>query len=133
MLSSNVVGTEEESVGVYNPLGIRGVCHFSIPVKDIDTSFTFYEEMLGARVYKDEIGEYRFGFSDEDKAKGRAPHLFVEIAGARAELLGLGPQGNGPTGTHHAFAIGPSDVHIIEGHLEEHGIPYNGPVTHAGT
>jgi catechol 2,3-dioxygenase-like lactoylglutathione lyase family enzyme len=120
-------------MGVYNPLGIRGVCHFSIPVKDMERSLSFYEEVLGARVYEDEIGEYRFGFSDEDKARGRSPHVFIEIAGARVELLGLDPEGKPPIGTHHAFAIGPNDVHVIEGHLEEHGIPYNGPVTHGGT
>lgn len=120
-------------MGVYNPLGIRGVCHFIIPCSDVGRSLTFYEEVLGARVYEDEIGEYRFGFSEQDKALGRQEHLFVEIAGARVELLGLDPQGKSPVGTHHAFAIGPNDVHVIEGHLEEHGIPYNGPVTHRGT
>ena len=120
-------------MGVYNVKGIRGICHFSIPVKDVDRSLTFYEEILGARVYEDEIGAYRFGFSDEDKALGRGQHLFVEIAGARVELLALDPGGKSPVGTHHAFAIGPNDIHVIEGHLEEHGIPYNGPVTHRGT
>jgi catechol 2,3-dioxygenase-like lactoylglutathione lyase family enzyme len=99
----------------------------------MDRSLSFYEEVLGARVYEDEIGEYRFGFSEQDKALGRSQHVFIEIAGARVELLGLDPQGKSPVGTHHAFAIGPNDVHIIEGHLEEHGIPYNGPVTHRGT
>lgn len=120
-------------MGVYNPLGIRGVCHFSIPCRDVTRSLTFYEEVLGARLYQDEIGEYRFGFSSEDQALGRQQHIFVEIAGARVELLGLDPQGKSPLGTHHAFAIGPNDVHVVEGHLEEHGIPYNGPVTHRGT
>lgn len=120
-------------MGVYNPLGIRGVCHFSIPCKDIERALTFYEEILGAKVYEDEIGEYRFGFSEEDRALGRQKHIFVDIAGARVELLGLDPEGKAPVGTHHAFAIGPNDVHVVEGHLEEHGIPYNGPVTHRGT
>ena len=117
----------------YNSFGIQGLCHFSIPVKDTQQAFTFYEEILGARVYEDEIGRYAFGFSDEDKKLGRSEHVFVEIAGQRVELLGQDPGGKTPLGTHHAFAIGPNDIHAIEGHLEEHGIPYNGPVTHRGT
>ncbi len=116
-----------------NPIGIRPLCHFSIPCKDVEESVTFYEEILGARVYSDEIGEYRFGFSDEDKALGRGQHIFVEIAGQRVELAHGDPGGKPPVGTHHAFAIGPNDIPAIEGHLEEHGIPYNGPVTHKGT
>jgi len=120
-------------MGQYNPKGIRGICHFSIPVKDTREALTFYEEILGARVYEDEIGRYEFGFSEKDRELGRQEHIFVEIAGARVELLGLDPGGQSPLGTHHAFAIGPNDVHVIEGHLEEHGIPYNGPVTHRGT
>ncbi len=120
-------------MGQYNPLGIRGVCHFSIPVKDTQHALTFYEEILGAKVYEDEIGRYAFGFSEEDKKLGRSEHIFVEIAGARVELLGQDPGGKSPLGTHHAFAIGPNDISTIEGHLEEHNIPFNGPVTHRGT
>src|SRR5262245_52572150 len=99
-----MTGTTRENMGVYNPLGIRGICHFSIPVKDMDRHLSFYEQILGAREYEDEIGEYRFGFSEQDKALGRSAHEFIENAGPRVELLGLDPQGKAPVGTHHAFA-----------------------------
>ena len=116
-----------------NPLGIRGLCHFSIPVRDVTTSMSFYETILGAKLYSDEIGEYRFGFSEQDKALGRQEHIFVEIAGQRVELLGQDPGGKTPFGTHHAFDIGPNDVYVVSAHLEEHGIPFTGPVTHRGS
>ncbi len=116
-----------------NPMGIRGLDHFSIPVKDTRRSLTFYEAIFGATVYRDEIGSYEFGFSDEDKRLGRSEHIFVEIAGQRVELLGQDPGGKTPLGTHHAFAIGPNDVDVIQAHLRQHGVPFYGPATHAGT
>lgn len=116
-----------------NPLGIRGVDHFSIPCRDAEKSLTFYETILGATVYEDDLGPYRFGFSAEDKALGREPHIFLEIGGQRVELLGRDPDRTAPFGTHHAFAIGPNDVQAVVAHLEAHGVPYNGPATHRGT
>ncbi len=117
----------------YNSYGIQGLCHFSIPVKDVQGSLTFYEEIFGAKVYEDEIGRYMFGFSEADKKLGRSEHIFVEIAGQRVELAGEDPGGEAPLGTHHAFAIGPNDIDAMGRHLAEHGVPYNGPVTHRGT
>ncbi len=116
-----------------NRHGIRGVDHFSIPCSDAQRSLTFYEEIFGATVFRDELGEYVFGISPEDKALGRQVHIFVEIAGQRVELLGEDPGGKAPLGTHHAFSIGPNDVEVIQRHLQDHGIPYVGPATHRGT
>ena len=116
-----------------NPMGIRGLDHFSIPVSDTRRSLTFYEAIFGATVFRDEIGSYEFGFSPEDKRLGRSEHIFVEIAGQRVELLGQDPGGQSPLGTHHAFAIGPNDVDVIQEHLRAHGVPFNGPATHRGT
>src|SRR6266852_1022253 len=96
------------SMPKYNSYGIQGLCHFSIPVKDVQGSLTFYEEIFGAKVYEDEIGRYMFGFSEADKKLGRSEHIFVEIAGQRVELAGEDPGGEAPLGTHHAFAIGPN-------------------------
>src|SRR5438093_866381 len=58
-------------MGVYNPVGIRGICHYSIPCSNTERSLTFYEEIFGATVYEDEIGPYRFAFSAADKRLGR--------------------------------------------------------------
>jgi len=120
-------------MGQYNPHGIRGICHYSIPCTDTERSLTFYEELFGAKIYEDEIGPYKFGFSEQDKALGRQEHIFVEIAGQRVELLGLDPGGKSPLGTHHAYRIGPNDVVPIQEHLRAHGIPFRGPETHRGT
>jgi catechol 2,3-dioxygenase-like lactoylglutathione lyase family enzyme len=121
-------------MGAYNPIGIRGISHYSLPVSDIDTSQTFYEEILGAEVFEDDNGPHRFGYSDEDKALGREKHVFLLVAGQhRIELLERDPERKTPLGTHHAYAIGPNDVRGVERHLREHGIPFNGPCTHRGT
>jgi catechol 2,3-dioxygenase-like lactoylglutathione lyase family enzyme len=117
-------------VRYYNPLGIRGICHFSIPCKDIERSLTFYETIVGAKLIEDEHGPYKIAYGEDGQPR-TGSHMFIDVAGARIELLQQDPAGNIPFGTHHAFAIGPNDVHVIEGHLEEHGIPYRGPI-HSG-
>ncbi len=120
-------------MGVYNPLGIRGICHYSIPCSNVEKSLTFYEEIFGARLYADEIGEYKFGFSESDIALGRMQHIFVDIVGQRVELVAGQTGGKAPLGTHHAYGMGPNDIEVVQKHLADHGIPFRGPVTHKGT
>ena len=119
----------------HNKFGIGPIDHFSLPCRDPAFSATFYESLLGAKIYEDENGRRSvFGISAEDKALGRSIHIFMEMeCGQMFELLEHDLKGTPPAGTHHAFQIGPNDVDSVQGHLDALGIPYMGPATHAGS
>lgn len=114
---------------------ILGRCeHFSIPCKDPERSVSFYEAVLGAKIFADEHGPHVFGVSESDKALGRPIHIFMEMeCGQRIELLSYDLKGEQPAGTHHAFQIGPNDLPAVMDHLNRLGVPFWGPGKHKGT
>jgi catechol 2,3-dioxygenase-like lactoylglutathione lyase family enzyme len=113
---------------------IGRVEHFSIPCSDPEHSVSFYEAVLGAKVFEDEHGPHTFGISESDKALGRPIHIFMQLeCGQRIELLKLDTGRTQPAGTHHGFQIGPNDLPAIMAHLDSLGVPFWGPGRHKGT
>lgn len=129
-----------------NQYGIRGICHFSVPVSDIELSLDYYLALLGAEVYEDDNGPYLLQLIGNEGPYNYS-QAFIKAGDAKIELsqtpVGKPKRSPGgtewlwdqttPVGTHHALAIGPNDLLPMCERLAELQIPFWGPRAHPGT
>jgi catechol 2,3-dioxygenase-like lactoylglutathione lyase family enzyme len=112
-----------------NALGLVGMDHFALPVRDVARMERFVREVLGGEAY------YYAGFDDTDKKMGRKPHIFMRIG----EVLFQCTEECGPSyprsedndiSPHWAFGTTAAGMRKTLAVLKQQNIPTFGPVGH---
>src|SRR5262245_15696693 len=118
-----------------NRFKITGLDHIGIPCRDPELAGKFLEQILGA------VEFCRAGYSEEDKKLGRLRHIFYHIGAQLVETVEQEdrkayPDQTNPEGTnsnpHWAFQASAGDLMNFCVHLQQEGIPFDGPRTHTG-
>lgn len=113
-----------------NKYGFQGMDHFALETRDIIRMERFMCEVLGGEPY------YYTGFSDEDKKRGRIPHIFVRIGNV---LMQCAEPRNGQftivkddpnIAPHSAFGMSAADLERNVARLRALGVPVAGPYRH---
>jgi catechol-2,3-dioxygenase len=114
---------------------IKRLNHFTLPVRDLARATAFWSEVMGGQVvYESPPDQVAKGLARSRHAAIRLPHtpedgptvdLFQETH--RADTS----EWDGWFHPHYAFEVEAADFADLQRHLEHHGVPYDGPRTHA--
>ena len=116
-----------------NRFNLSGIDHVGIPCRDPARAGKFIEQILGG------VEIYRAGFSEEDRKRGRGPHIFYHVGAQLVEVVqqedGVSyPDRTNPdaanTNPHWAFGATPENLAKFTEDLKREGIPFDGPRSH---
>jgi glyoxylase I family protein len=98
-------------------INLAGIDHVVLRVVDLDRAMRFYDEVLGARLEKEqaEIGLYQL-------RAGNALIDLVPVDGRLGRMGGAAPGKEGRNVDHICFRVSPWDEAAILDHLARHGI-----------
>lgn len=120
----------ETSAPAAQGIRIRGLNHFTLPVRDRYVAARFYTAVFNAEVDHE---------SHPDRVKeGKARSLQVGVdlcPGVQLDLFeqDFGQPSLDQSHPHHAFDVVPDDVPVWVEQLRYWGVPFVGPMTRAGT
>jgi catechol-2,3-dioxygenase len=111
---------------------LESLSHSAICVDNLREAERFYEDVLGARVVN------RVNFNTDDARRGRSVHssmvlgdfLFALMLPKDRMPMPPPEQHKGTNGFRHGFAVSRAQFEDILERLQDHNVPFQGPIDH---
>ena len=97
---------------------IKGICHFGLSVADLDTSISFYADVLGLEMSERREKDAFFRIGADDVL------ALIQYPGGRERFdAEMRPKNWGKAFTHFGLAAGSTqEVFAFQNHLKNHGV-----------